>query len=458
MKVSITGAWERDLKIEDIDFGAMTPQEHKRVIHKLSPHIYEKIPGWVVTGLGNEDCTLEISREKYGEVEKATVLDFQSMYSVHNFGYRNKMCRRIVSDIAGCLLNPYAPKAIPRAQDHLYHAPALSAITKFTGLDSVILKSTGAEAVETACNIASLYWNLHRKQGADKKPTFIAAKNSFHGRTRFARSLSDNPSLRKNFDPLFTRVYHVPFGDIFELKRILNTLREKTAAFIVEPIQGEGGVVMPPKNYLYRVAKLCKEFGVPLILDEIQTGFGRTGTDWAYERYGILPDILCGGKADGGGVMPVSFVAGKKAIFDCLTPGSEGATWSATPIQCIAITAAIREVSLNNLSRKAEEKGRLLFSCLKHLKERIFPGVITDIRGSGLFVGIDTIFNAKKVSLALLEEGVWAKETGQPRQDGTMKTVRLSPPLTVSDEQIRQAVLAFESVLKKMKGKYRSVR
>ncbi|MDP3725578.1 MAG: aminotransferase class III-fold pyridoxal phosphate-dependent enzyme, partial [bacterium] len=322
----------------------------------------------------------------------------------------------------------------------------LEAVKQFTGMDMVIMKSGGVEAVETACNIASQFWHTKNKSEVKSgKPYFVAPHGCFHGRTRFARSLSSSISSRIGFEPLVSNIIHVPYGDTETLRGVLASLRNLVAGFIVEPIQGEAGVIIPPEGYLKRVAELCKEFDVLLILDEIQTGFGRTGSDWVFERECVKPDLLCGGKADGGGIVPVSFIAGQKGVMSVMQPGTEGATWSGTPIQCIALMAAIKELSDNNLSKQSKEKGGYFLALLKDLARK-YPDIVTEIRGMGLFVGVDTIYDGTKLSHALLEEGLWAKETGE--NGGTL---RLSPPLIIPKDELARAVSIFERALLRLK-------
>lgn len=444
MKVKITGSWD-NFEVEGINFKALSPSGHKKIIEEGAPHNYSPISGWIVLGTGDDDCTLKIKRDTADGEEVKDVLDFQTMYSVHNFGY-GLSHMAISQEIKDALENDVP--AIPRAIDHLWHAPTLVAVKKFTGMDRVIMKSGGAEAVETACNIASQFW--HQKNGYKKNlkngPFFGALNECFHGRTRHARSLSSSSSSRDGFGPLISSVLHVPFGDIVSLKQLFATMGKLMAGFIAEPIQGEGGVNIPPSGYLKQVRELCTEYGVVLILDEIQTGFGRTGTDWACEFEGVKPDLLVAGKAAGGGILPVSFVAGTEEIMACIKPGTEGATWSAAPIQCIALICAIRELCDNDLSNESRRKGERFINFLNYLKT-LFPESIVDVRGRGLFVGVETIHDGKKLSRALLEEGVWAKETGE-----TGKTLRFSPPLTITEEQLFEAAQALKRALRRLEA------
>ncbi|MBI2047699.1 MAG: aspartate aminotransferase family protein [Parcubacteria group bacterium] len=432
--------------VNGVDFSKLSAEEHKQAIFKYSPHNYYQISGWIVVGRGSNDWTLRIKRTRDGKEEEKEVLDFQTMYSTLNAGILNE---RIVKTVVEFLEKGHTP-AIPRAIDHMFHAPALATIRALTGMDMVIMKSGGAETVETAVSIAFQYWkHVHggeTKNAEEKFPYIISAQNNFHGRTRMSRSLSTSDSSRKNIGPLIQHVIHVPFNDIPAMSNKLEKYRDNIAAVILEPIQGEGGVRMPHENYLKEVETLCRKHGVLFILDEIQTGFGRTGTDFAFEYYKVKPDLLCGGKAAGAGIVPVSFVAGKKEVMSVIKPGTEGATWSATPIQCLAIMLAIKELSDNKLAAQSAEKGAYMFSLLQELAKK-YPDIITDVRGKGLFIGIDTIHEGKKLSAALLEGGLWAKETGE---DG--KTMRLSPPLIIPKEEIQKAVAIFEKVIMRLKA------
>ncbi|MBI2109372.1 MAG: aspartate aminotransferase family protein [Parcubacteria group bacterium] len=427
--------------IDGIDFSKLSAEDHKKMVAKHAPHNYYQIPGWVVIGRGQNDWTLRIKRTKEGKEEEKRVLDFQTMYSTLNAGILNERVKKTVIEF---LEKGHTP-AIPRAIDHLFHAPALEAIRKLTGMDMILMKSGGAETVETACSIAFQYWkHKNQKESRDTEemfPYIISAKNNFHGRTRMSRSLSTSDSSRKNIGPLIANVIHVPFNDTAAITEAIEHNEGEVAAVILEPIQGEGGVRVPDGTYLKEVESLCHKNNVLFILDEIQTGFGRAGADFAFEYYKVKPDLLCAGKAAGGGIVPVSFVAGKKEVMSVIKPGTEGATWSATPIQCLAVMLAIKELSDNKLSEQSAEKGAYALALLKKLQEK-YPDVITDIRGKGLFIGVDTIYDGKKLSAALLEEGLWAKETGE---DG--KTLRLSPPLIIPEGELDRAVSIFEKAL-----------
>ncbi len=446
MKTDILSLDAGEVVVNGINFSSMTAEEHKRRVFDGSAHNYSQIPKWLIDAPGG-DCELVLRKTVDGKEKVSLVLDFQSMYSTNNLGY-GKLYKEIV-DRVNMYLQIGSATAIPRAMDHALHAPALEAIKTFTGLDRIIMKSTGAEAVETAVNIALKHWHAHAQHAPHsilyEPPYIISATNCFHGRTRLARSLSSSPSSREGYGPFLQNILHVTFGNVSDIANTIERVKRKNiAAIILEPIQGEGGVIVPPDDYLSQVADICKKHDILLILDEVQTGFGRTGTDWAFEYYGVKPDLLCSGKAAGCGITPVSFVAGRDDVMLSVKEGTEGATWSATPLQCLLVLSAIKTLSDNDLSAASRHKGMVLRGLLGELVGK-HPGSITDIRGRGLFVGIDTVFNGKDVSKLLLEEGVWAKETGEKG-----KTLRLSPPLIISEKELETAVSAFDRVLKRL--------
>ncbi|KKU78326.1 MAG: Ornithine aminotransferase [Parcubacteria group bacterium GW2011_GWA2_47_7] len=430
--------------VNGITFFKLPAQEHKRMIAEHTPSYYRRIPGWVVIGRGKNDWTLRIKRTADGAEEEKEVLDFLAMYTVLSAGVLNERMAKVLIEF---LKQKHAP-AVPHTIDHLFHAPALEAVRKFTGMDMVIMKSGGAEAVETAVNIAFQYWvqrNKEKYENADGSlPYIIAAKNNFHGRTLLARSLSSNDIVRKTCGPVVHNVIHVPFNDVPSIGKAFEAHAGEIAAIILEPIQGTAGVRVPDEEYLSAVRSLCDKNDAVFILDEIHTGFGVIGADFACELYGVTPDLLCAGKAAGAGIIPVSFVAGKREIMSAVKPGTEGATWSAAPIQCLALLLAIQELSDKKLSEQAARKGAYARTLFERLQKKI-PEVITGVRGKGLLMGIDTIYEGKRVADALLEEGLWVKEGGAGG-----KTIRLSPPLTVPEEDIERAVALFEKALARL--------
>ncbi len=450
MRVEISGLPFHPV-VNKVNFSRLSAAEHKQIIHMLSPHNYHQIRNWMVVEHGN-DGRLRIQKTlPNGREQTRDVWDCQAMYSACNFG-NGPVFEDIVEwcgmDFQWATIET---PAVPRAFDHRFLAPALTALKTLTGIDGMfIMKSGGTEIVETGMN--TLLKFFFKKHGGDPghKPIIITPTSNFHGRTRGSRFVSTSLLAQEGFylwsDAV--SVLHVPFGDADAIEQILSEHQTRVAFVLLEPIQGEAGVIIPPEDYLKRVSDSCKKYDVPLMLDEIQTGFGRTGTDFVYERYGVIPDMLCLGKALGAGIMPVSALAGRRDIMETIEQGSEGATWSGAPFQCVALMAAIKALSDYELSAQSERKGILLLDGLKELQKK-HPSLITAVRGKGLFVAIETPFEGEKVSQALLDTpeseidiGVWAKETGKNN-----RTIRISPYLTIPEEAIPEIVNTIEKTL-----------
>ncbi len=443
MKVTIDLSSIDEISVNGTILGPLKVGEAQRIIKGGVTPNYAQLKGWVVTGPG--PCLCTFMARKDGEEVDRVVLDFQSMYDSANFGNANPT---IYATVAELLVKRYP--ALSRAQDHTLLPPTIEALRAFTGLERFYLCSSGTRAVETAIDLAFRYWCRTRRKtlsGTDSRWSdvrVVSAKGSLHGRSRTARALSSEESTRTNFGPLMDVVEHVPYGDIAAIEATFRTFGSGVAAVILEPVQGMTGCVVPPAGYLQRVARLCREFDTLFILDEIRTGFGRTGTDWAYERFGVVPDLLCFGKSAGGGVVPVAGVGGRDDVMSGVEPGGMlFDTWSATPIQCLAIMASVKYLSDHNLAQESERKGRVFFD---ELQAR-YPKDIVAMRGLGLFRSIETRYPAEQLRAALLEEGIWTMGL-----KAIPTAVFLSPPLVITDDQLAQTVVtigrAFERISK----------
>lgn len=448
MQVDIKGLPWKPI-VNGVDFSSLPTKTHKKIIRNLAPHNYHQIEDYMVVGFGTSGNTLILRKtNKYGREEEKEVIDCQAMYAVNNFGY-GKIFHEILETVFGSMWQ-IMPPASPRAMDHNLHAPLLEALDAYTGKHDYLflLKSGGTEATSTALNTTLKFFFIKNGRSESVKPVIIATGGNFHGRSRDGRMLSTSSHAREGF--FVTQgnidIIHVPFGKLEALEDVFTNKKYegRIALFLTEPIQGEAGVIIPPDEYLPEAFELCRAHDVLFGLDEIQTGFGRTGTNFVYERYGIVPDLLCMGKALGAGVIPVSCVAGKREIMETIEEGTEGATWSATPIQCMAALAAVRASSTYALSEQSNERGKILHEKLLRLRAK-YPHAITDVRCKGLFAAVDIPFDGKKISQALLDlpsgEAVWAKETGGG------KSIRISPPLTITPEEIIRVVRSFETVI-----------
>ena len=294
-------------------------------------------------------------------------------------------------------------------------------ITKFAGKSCVLPMNTGAEAVETAIKLARK-WGYEEKGITPDKAEIIVCENNFHGRTTTIVSFSSEPSYKDPFKPLTPGFKIIPYGDAEALK---NAINPNTCAFLVEPIQGEGGVVIPAQGYLKEVQKICKENNVLFMLDEIQTGFGRTGKQFAYEHEGAEPDVLIVGKSLSGGFYPVSAVLADSSIMDIFKPGEHGSTYAGNPLACAIARAAMKAIKEEKLAERSAELGSYFMDRLKNLKS---PH-IKEIRGKGLFIGVVLDEAARPYCEALQNLGVVCKETRST-------VIRISPPLIITKEEL----------------------
>tara|TARA_B100001113_G_scaffold323468_1_gene294502 strand:- start:26 stop:1003 length:978 start_codon:yes stop_codon:yes gene_type:complete len=319
----------------------------------------------------------------------------------------------------------------------------LLAATGITGMDKVVPKVAGVESWELSFKI-SRRWGFYKKGIPEEKIIIVGATGNFHGRSVAAISMSDDEESRTGFGPFLPGIELVPFNDIDSLKLLFEEKGDRIASFMVEPIQGEAGVIVPDSEYFTMVAKLCKEHNILLAMDEVQTGFGRTGKNFAHQLFNVQPDIMGCGKAAGGGILPVSFVAGRKDVIDVLTPGSEGSTFGGYPLASVVGTYAIKVLVEEHLADNAKIQGDYLMSHLNEIKHE-YPDKIKEVRGRGLLTAFEMYnekhLNGHTVSVELLNHGVYAKETHQT-------TVRLAPALTINKYQIDRLSDAIRSVIK----------
>ncbi|HBB28923.1 MAG TPA: ornithine--oxo-acid transaminase [Clostridiales bacterium] len=345
--------------------------------------------------------------------------DMLSAYSALNFGHRH-------------------PEIIQAAKDQLdkvtlssraFHneimGDFLEKLCSLTKKEAVLPMNTGAEAVETALKTARR-WGNFVKRVEEGKQEIITCNNNFHGRTIGIISMSTDPDARAGYGPFLSGFKVIEYGDIEALK---NAITPNTVAFMMEPIQGEAGIIVPPKGFMKEAYELCKENNVLFIADEVQTGFARTGRMFASELEGVDPDIYVLGKALGGGVMPISAIAANKNIMDVFTPGSHGSTFGGNPLACAVSIKAMEILVRDNYPAMAEEKGNYFMSKLREIEN----DDIAEIRGKGLLIGVEFKCNAYKYVKKLIENGVLAKETHE-------KTIRFAPPIVITKEQLDSAV------------------
>ncbi|MCH7829373.1 MAG: ornithine--oxo-acid transaminase [Proteobacteria bacterium] len=361
-------------------------------------------------------------------------LDMMSAYSAVSHGHSHPRLVAVVKEQVEKL------SIVSRAfyTDRL--GPFLERACKLTGQDVALPMNTGAEAVETAIK-AARKWAYTVKGVARDKAEIIACSGNFHGRTMAAVAMSDEPQYQEGFGPFPPGFVIVEYGSIDALEAAIN---ENTAAFIVEPIQGEGGIVLPPKGYLKSAAALCRENNVLLICDEIQTGLGRTGKLLACEHEDVKPDGLILGKALGGGILAVSMFLARRDVMDVFTPGDHGSTFGGNPLAAAVGLEALNIIVEEELALRSAQRGEYMLSKLRAIDSPL----IHEVRGRGLFIGVDinpALATARTVCEALMARGLLSKETHAT-------VLRLAPPLVIEEAEIDWAVTQIGAVLAELES------
>ncbi|MDR5683185.1 MAG: aspartate aminotransferase family protein [Armatimonadota bacterium] len=363
------------------------------------------------------------------DVHGREYLDFSGGPAVFALGHRHPAVVQAVIDQIQRM--PMSVRAMPRRPEA--ELAALLAEVTPGDLQYSFFCNSGAEAVEGALKLARL---------TTGRPEVIATEGGFHGKTMGALSASGREKYRQPFQPLVPGFRHIPFGDADALERAID---EQTAAFIVEPIQGEGGVVVPPDDYLPRVREICDRTGVLLIVDEIQTGLGRTGKMFACEHFGITPDILTTAKALGGGVVPIGAFTARPALWETLgrDPYLHSSTFGGNPVACAAGVATIRTIVQEGLADRAGEMGRILLASLREMADR-HGGLIREVRGRGLLIGVEFAHPdaALMASAEALRRGVIVFFSLNDPQ-----VVRIAPPLIITPEEIAAGVERLEDAV-----------
>ncbi len=356
-------------------------------------------------------------------------MDMLSAYSALNQGHRHPRIVQALKDQADkCTLTS-------RAFHNDQLGPLCQELAELTGMEMILPMNSGAEAVETAVK-AARKWGHTIKGIPAETAEIIVCSGNFHGRTTTVVSFSSEESYRQGFGPFTPGFTIIPYGDAEALSAAIT---DKTCAFLVEPIQGEAGVVVPPAGYLKRCREICDNNTVLLIADEIQSGFGRTGKMFCCEHEGVIPDVLVMGKALSGGILPVSAVASKNDVLGVFRPGEHGSTFGGSPLACAVARAAIAVIRDEKLVQRSAELGhyfaeQLLAINSPHVKE---------IRGKGLFIGVELTAKAgpaRPFCERLQEERMLCKETHE-------SVIRFAPPLVISKEEIDWALDRIRKVL-----------
>jgi ornithine--oxo-acid transaminase len=361
------------------------------------------------------------------DVEGRRYLDCLSSYSAVNLGHGHpRLIETLVQQAGRVTLTSRAFR-----NDQLPYL--CQDLVKLTGLDMVLPMNTGAEAIETAVK-AARRWGYQRKKIAANQAEIIVCEGNFHGRTTTIVSFSSEPDYQKDFGPFTPGFVIVPYGDIDALKRAITP---NTCGFLVEPIQCEAGVRLPPEGYLMAAAELCRASNVLFIADEIQTGLGRAGTRFAVDREGVKPDLMVLGKALSGGAYPVSAVIGRREVMELFNPGSHGSTYGGNPLGCAVARQALAILEDEQLVERSARLGQRLLERLRQIRH---PH-IKEVRGRGLLIGMELTVKARPYCEQLAERGLLCKETHD-------FVVRFSPPLVIEEKEIDWIAEQVEAVFR----------
>lgn len=353
-------------------------------------------------------------------------MDMLSAYSAVNQGHRHPKIIQALKDQADRVT------LTSRAFHNDQLGPWFEKICMLTKKEMALPMNTGAEAVETAFK-AARRWSYDVKGIAEDQAEIIACTGNFHGRTMTAVSLSSEAEYKRGFGPMLPGIKVIPYGNLDALRAAITP---NTAAFLIEPIQGEAGIVIPPQGFIQAAYDLCKENNVLFIADEIQAGLARTGKMFACEWEGIEPDMYILGKALGGGVFPISCVVANKDVLGVFNPGSHGSTFGGNPMACAVSIAALDVLIDERLAERSLELGEYFIDKLKEIDNP----KIKDVRGRGLFIGVELTDPARKYCEELMAYGLLCKETHD-------SVIRFAPPLVITKEELDWAVERIQKVL-----------
>ncbi|HEU4528903.1 MAG TPA: ornithine--oxo-acid transaminase [Actinomycetota bacterium] len=393
--------------------------EHIDLVDRYSAHNYHPLP--VVISSAEGVWVTDVEGNRY--------LDMLAAYSALNFGHQHPDLVKAARDQLERLT------LTSRAFHNDQMGPFLRDLAEMAAKDRALPMNTGAEAVETAIKSARK-WGYQVKGVPDGRAKIVVASGNFHGRTTTIISFSDDTGSKADFGPFTPGFVTVPYGDADALEAAFD---DEVVAFLVEPIQGEAGVIVPPDGYLRRARELCTHHGALLIADEIQSGLGRTGTTFACEHEGVVPDMYVLGKALGGGILPLSAVVADDEILGLFKPGEHGSTFGGNPLACAIGRRVIEILNTGEYQRNSAELGAWL---IHELRGREIPTVEL-VRGKGLWIGIvlkPEAGTARAACERLMAEGVLAKDTHET-------TIRLAPPLCITRDELRWALDRIVPVL-----------
>ena len=379
--------------------------------------LYQRFPVTIEKGVGSH--VWDVNGKEY--------IDCMGGYGVAIVGHQNKRVVKAIKEQVDKIITVHSSLYNKTREEFLKTLISLAP----KGLTQVHLNNSGAEAIEAAIKFARKFTG---------KKGMVAMKGSYHGKTLGALTLTFNPKYKKAFEPLVEKVSFASFGDIESLR---STIDEDTAFVILEPIQGESGIIVAPDGFLQDVRKLCDEKGILLIFDEIQAGLGRTGRLWACDHWNTAPDILCLAKGIAGGV-PMGATLVRPDILAAMSKGEHSSTFGGNPLSCAAGIATLHALTQDGLIENSEKMGKLFREGLEKLKEK--HTIIREIRGKGLMIGVELKFEVKDVLMNLMKEGVLMLYSGR-------NILRILPPLVITKEDITKVLETLDVVLTKEEQK-----
>ena len=393
-----------------------TNREYVEFTNRFSAQNYHPLP--VVIKRGSGVWVWDVEDKKY--------LDMLSGYSALNQGHCHPAIARAMKQQVDKLT------LTSRAFHNDRMGEFLQKICTLTGFEKALPMNSGAEAVETAIKVARK-WGYSKKKVKENSAEIIVCENNFHGRTTTIVGFSSEGQYRQGFGPFTPGFKMIPYNDPQALEQAIN---QNTIGFLTEPIQGEGGVILPSDGYLRKCREICDKNNILLMLDEIQTGLGRTGTLFAHEHEKIRPDILIMGKALSGGFYPISAIACDNDIMEVIRPGDHGSTFGGNPLASAIGIAALDVIVEENLSQNAHDLGNWFMDELRQIKNPL----IKEVRGKGLLIGVELKQKARPYCEKLMELGILAKETHE-------MVVRFAPPLIITKKDLRWALEHIRTVL-----------
>ncbi len=380
-------------------------------------NLYQRFPVTIEKGVGAH--VWDIDGKEY--------IDCMGGYGVALVGHQNQRVNNAIKEQLDKIITVHSSLYNKTREEFLKMLIGLAP----KGLTQVHLNNSGAEAIEAAIKFARKFTG---------KKGMVAMKGSYHGKSFGALSLTFGPKYRKPFEPLVEKVSFASFGDIESLRSVID---DDTAFVILEPIQGESGIIVAPEGFLQEVRKLCNEKGILLIFDEIQAGLGRTGRLWACDHWNTAPDILCLAKGIAGGV-PMGATLVRPDILASMNKGEHSSTFGGNPISCAAGIAALKALTEDGLIENSEKMGKIFRDGLEKLKEK--HTMIREIRGKGLMIGIEMKFEIKDILMGLIKEGILMLYSGR-------NILRILPPLVISEDDITKVLHALDSILTKEEQK-----